>query len=49
MKLTGQNKAKKAYSKPVVKVYGDIRTLTATVFNTSANGDGGTGGMNKTH
>jgi hypothetical protein len=50
MKSAGQIKAKKTYSKPVLKTYGDIGVLTATVFNSfSAHSDGGTGGMNKTH
>jgi hypothetical protein len=46
---SGANKSKKQYSKPTLKMYGDIAVLTATVFNTSSNSDGGTGGMNKTH
>jgi hypothetical protein len=40
---------KKPYQTPRLKTYGNIKALTATVFNTSSQGDGGTGGMNKTH
>ena len=41
-------KAKKLYSPPVLKVYGKIHTLTATVGFVS-NLDGGAGGRNRTH
>lgn len=41
--------SKKSYTKPVIKVYGSIETITATVFNTSTQSDGGSGTMNKTH
>jgi hypothetical protein len=40
---------KKPYNKPVLKVYGNIETITATVSNTSPQADGGTGTMNRTH
>jgi hypothetical protein len=41
---------KKRYRKPILKVYGDIQALTATVLNTSPHTDGGGAGtMNKTH
>jgi hypothetical protein len=39
---------KKRYRKPILKVYGDIQALTATVSN-MANADTGTGAMNRTH
>ncbi len=41
------SKQSKLYNKPVLKVYGNIETITATVGNTN-NMDGGTGSMQKT-
>ena len=43
-------KAKKPYSKPVLKVYGNVNALTTAVSNISVNLDSGGGGaMVKTH
>jgi hypothetical protein len=45
-----QVKTKKPYSKPVLKVYGNIDALTTAVSNLSVTGDsGGSGTMTKTH
>lgn len=50
MSSAPQDTPKKRYQKPILKVYGDIQALTATVLNTSSQGDGGGAGtMNKTH
>jgi hypothetical protein len=43
------NATKKPYHKPVIKLYGNVPTLTTTVNNTSATHDGGTGTKNRTH
>ena len=41
---------RRPYKAPVIKVYGDIRTITATIGNASSAADGGVGmGSNKTH
>ena len=48
MSSATRNTPKKQYCKPVVKVYGDIQALTATVSNTAMS-DLGTGAMNRTH
>jgi hypothetical protein len=48
MSSAPQETPKKRYRKPVLKVYGDVQALTATVsFNATA--DGGSGGMFRTH
>jgi hypothetical protein len=46
-KPTPQATAKKPYNKPVLKVYGTIEVLTATVAPNSTS-DGGGAGMNRT-
>jgi hypothetical protein len=40
---------KKPYSKPSVRFYGNVPTLTATVGNASTHHDGGFGTKNRTH
>ena len=44
-----QTKRKRPYSKPMVRVYGRVQTLTSAVSFGSPNTDGGSGAMNKTH
>ena len=47
MRSTSPSDSKKPYSKPVLEVHGDIRTLTAVVgFANKLDGVGG--GMNRT-
>jgi hypothetical protein len=48
MSSAPQDTPKKRYQKPILKVYGDIQALTATVSNT-AFADGGSAGMFRTH
>jgi hypothetical protein len=48
MSSTPQDAPKKQYKKPVLKVHGNVQTLTATV-GFIAHGDGGSGSMARTH
>jgi hypothetical protein len=47
--VSSRETLKKRYQKPTLRVYGDVQTLTAAVGTISAQMDGGTGGLNKTH
>jgi hypothetical protein len=47
MRSTRLSDPKKPYSKPVLELHGDIRTLTAIVGNVNKF-DGGGSGMNRT-
>jgi hypothetical protein len=44
-----QVKTKKPYSKPVLKVYGNIEAVTASTALLASTADGGSLLMNKTH
>jgi hypothetical protein len=47
MRLTQPTDSKKPYNKPILKLHGEIRALTATVSNHN-HLDGGGGGLNRT-
>jgi len=42
------SKSKKTYQEPVLRVYGDIQSLTKVVAGTMHGNDGGTGKFSKT-
>jgi hypothetical protein len=48
LKLDPEKKTKKPYQTPVLKTYGSVQALTATV-SFSGNSDNGTGTMFRTH
>jgi hypothetical protein len=41
-------KSKKSYEPPVLRVYGDIKTVTGTLSDTMMGEDGGSGKFSKT-
>jgi hypothetical protein len=41
--------ARKTYSTPELRVFGDVAALTRSISNKSTNADGGHGAMSKTH
>jgi hypothetical protein len=47
-KVQEESGKKKKYQSPILRVYGDIGTLTAAIANKAATADGGTGLTNKT-
>ena len=44
---TESDKIRKPYEAPVLKIYGDLKTITKAVAMNSPNADGGTGQTNK--
>lgn len=48
MDLKQSKTPKKSYEKPKLSVYGDLKTVTVTAFNTHHTSDNGSGKFHKT-